>query len=112
MYKFKNITPTLLDSVELEEGETLETKVERILANKEPIKDGAPMIYTERKDGISAGNNIKTDRWEVACEAMDLVNRSRIAKRDNLPAQEGKVIEMKTDGKPESTQGEQTQKTS
>jgi len=32
------------------EGETLEQKIERITTNKEPIKDGAPLIYTDRKD--------------------------------------------------------------
>ena len=30
------------------EGETIETKVARIVQNKEPITDGAPMIYTEK----------------------------------------------------------------
>ena len=31
-------------SVETFEGETIEEKVERIVTNKEPITDGAPMI--------------------------------------------------------------------
>jgi len=70
------------------EGETIEMKIERILNNKEPIKDGAPLIYTERKDGIQAGYNIRTDRFEVAVEAMDKVTKSAIAKRDP------KVIDM------------------
>jgi hypothetical protein len=65
------------------EGETLETKVERIISNKEPIKDGAPLVYTDRKDGVMAGYDIRTDRFEVAVEAMDTVNRSRFAERDN-----------------------------
>jgi hypothetical protein len=34
-------------SVETFEGETIEEKVERIVTNKEPISDGAPMIYTD-----------------------------------------------------------------
>ena len=37
------------------EGETLETKCRRIIDNKEPITDSAPIIYTERKDGVMAG---------------------------------------------------------
>lgn len=69
------------DSVE---GETIEEKVNRIVNNKEPIKDGAPLIYTDRKEGVRAGYNIKTDRFEVAVEAMDKVNKSAIAKRDNV----------------------------
>lgn len=65
------------------QGETIEQKVERILDNKEPIKDGAPLIYTDRKDGIQAGYNIRTDRWEVAVEAMDKVAKAKTAQREN-----------------------------
>jgi len=65
------------------EGETIEMKVSRIVENKEPIKDGAPLIYTERKDGVQAGYNIKTDRFEVAIEGMDTVHKSIQAKRQN-----------------------------
>ena len=35
------------------EGETIEMKIERTTVNKEPITDGAPLIYTERKEVIS-----------------------------------------------------------
>ncbi len=63
------------------EGETLETKVKRIVTNKEPITDGAPIIYTERKDGVIPGYDIRTDRFEIAIEAMDVVSKSNLAKR-------------------------------
>lgn len=65
------------------EGERLETKIERIINNKEPVTDGAPTIYTERKDGVQAGYNIRTDRFEVAIEAMDKVTGAKIAKRED-----------------------------
>lgn len=65
------------------QGETIEQKVERILDNKEPIKDGAALIYTDRKDGVQAGYNIKTDRWEIAVEAMDQVAKTKAAQREN-----------------------------
>jgi hypothetical protein len=86
------------------EGETIEQKVERVTQNGDPIKDGAPLIYTDRKDGVQAGYNIKTDRFEVAVEAMDKVHRSDIAKRDNKP--ELKVVK---DTEGESTQGTGTE---
>jgi hypothetical protein len=82
------------------EGETIEQKVERITQNGEPIKDGAPLIYTDRKDGVQAGYNIKTDRFEVAVEAMDKVHKSDIARRDNKPK-----MEIVKDAESESTQG-------
>lgn len=61
-------------SVECYEGESIETKVRRILDENEPIKDGAPIIYTEMKDGVLPEFNIRTDRWEIAMQAMDKVN--------------------------------------
>jgi hypothetical protein len=72
-----------LTSVEKLEGEPIELKIERIVSNKEPISDGAPAIFTERKDGVVAAYNIRTDRFEVAAEAMDKVSGSIQASRDN-----------------------------
>ena len=43
------------------EGETIENKVQRIVLNKEPIEDGAEIIYTEKKDGVLPQYNIRTD---------------------------------------------------
>ena len=63
-------------------GETIEEKVDRIINNKEPIKDGAPLIYTERKDGVLPDYNIRTDRFDVAIDAMDRVSKDKIAKRE------------------------------
>lgn len=63
-------------------GETIENKIRRIVNNKEPITDGAPLIYTERKDGVNPGMDIRTDRFEIAIEAMDKVTKSHQAKRE------------------------------
>lgn len=63
-------------------GETIESKVSRILNNGEPIKDGAPRIYTSREDGVRPEYDIRTDRFEVAIDAMDAVSRAHIAKRE------------------------------
>jgi len=64
------------------EGEWIEEKVNRIANNKEPIRDGAPLVYTERKDGVLPDYNIRTDRFEVAVEAMDKIHKSQLAKRE------------------------------
>lgn len=86
------IVPTInnVGNIPFKEGEYIEEKVRRITENGEPIGDGAPIIYTERKDGINPAYNIRTDRWEIAQDAMEIVsdNRSKIiamkiAKRDN-----------------------------
>jgi hypothetical protein len=87
------------------EGEPIEAKIKRIMENKEPIKDGAPIIYTERNDGIVAAYNIRTDRFEVAIDAMDVVHRTELAKRAERgkPKEETKVISLDSEAKP--TQG-------
>lgn len=82
MYKQNKITPSTLNVNESYEGETIEQKINRIVNNKEPITDGAPLIYTERKDGVQPAYDIRTDRWEVAVEAMDAVSKTHTAKRE------------------------------
>ena len=64
-------------------GETIEAKVRRITENNEPITDGAPIIYTNRDDGVLPAYNIRTDRWEIAQQAMDAVNQANLAKSKN-----------------------------
>ena len=71
-------------SIELNEsyiGETIEANIERIVRNSEPITDGAPLIYTDRKDGVKAEYDIRTDRFDLAIDAMDYASRSNTAKR-------------------------------
>ena len=62
---------------ELVEGERLELKIDRMTQNNEPIGDSAPLIYTPRKDGVIAAYDIRTDKWDIALEAMEKVNRTR-----------------------------------
>lgn len=72
-----------IKSVETYEGETIETKVARIVQEKAPITDGAPIIYTDRKEGVLPAYNVRTDRWDIAENAMDKVNAAKMAKREN-----------------------------
>ena len=64
------------------QGETIEQKLERVMQQNEPIKDGAPLVFTERKDGVLPEYNIRTDRFEVAIDAMTAVQKSTMAKRE------------------------------
>lgn len=116
MYKKQKATKTSLNVNNSIEGETIEKKVRRITQNKEPITDGAPIIFTERKDGVNPAHDIRTDKWEIALDAMDAVHRQELKNRtDRLKTKEGdketgeKAKEgMKKeggDGKPESIQG-------
>lgn len=62
-------------------ADSIEIKVERIFQNKEGIDESAPIIYTERKEGVLPAFNIRSDRFEIAQEATDKISRSRIAER-------------------------------
>lgn len=68
------------------EGETIETKIKRILESGAQIEDTAPITYTDRKDGVLPEYNPKTDRWDIALEAMTDVAKSSVAKRVQLYA--------------------------
>ena len=79
MYRYNTNKPTKMRVNTSIEGETIEMKVRRIVDNKEPITDGAPLIYGP-KGKIMAGHNIRTDRFEIAVEATDAINKATIAK--------------------------------
>lgn len=82
MYKFNRPAKTTAQVDQSYKGERIEEKINRIVNNREPITDGAPIVYTERKDGVKPEYNIKTDRFEIAVDAMDKVSKAYIAKRE------------------------------
>lgn len=83
MYKTPKFRQTSAKRNESVEGESLEMKIDRFVNNKEPMDDnGSEKIYMERKEGVSAAYNIRTDRFEIAVEAMDKVTKSYAAKRE------------------------------
>lgn len=109
MYKKPPTTRSTIRRNKSVEGETIEQKMERIINNKEPIKDGAPQIFTERSEGVKAAYNIRTDRFEVAIDAMDKVQKSYTARReDRAKKGEGKDKNNEENGEPKPTQGKPT----
>lgn len=61
------------------EGESIEQKMFRVTTSKEPIDNVAPLIYTERKDGVLPQYDHRTDRFEIARQAKDRVQATRAA---------------------------------
>lgn len=80
------------------EGIPLEYQLEKITTERAPIEATSPIVFTERKDGVAPEYDIRTDRWEIAQEAMDKVSKSSIAKR-----MKGGDKKEGGDGKPESS---------
>lgn len=66
-------------AVDTIEGEIIEKKIQRIMDEKIPIDESAPIIYTERKNGINPAHDVRTDRFDLALEAMEIETKNRIA---------------------------------
>lgn len=60
------------------QAEPREVKLRKIISGESSdMEDGVfPTIYTEKKDGVLPENDIRTDRFEVAIDAIDKINQS------------------------------------
>lgn len=87
------------------EAKSLEQQLRAVMAGEKIETSGKALIYTERKEGVRPETNIKSDRFELAQEAIDYVNKTNIAKRDAFAKAEGEA------GKTTTSNGETTQGT-
>lgn len=60
------------------QAEPREVKLRKIInGESNNMEDGVfPTIYTEKKDGVMPEYDIRTDRFEVAIDAIDKINQS------------------------------------
>lgn len=60
------------------QAEPREVKLRKIISGESSnMEDGVfPIIYTEKKDGVLPEYDIRTDRFEVAIDAIDKINQS------------------------------------
>ena len=92
-YRQNKMTTTSINRNTSQSGETIETKVERLVNNKEQIDGGKPLIYTEKRAGVAPSYDIRTDRFEIAVEAMDKITASNIASSENQPLEDKEIGE-------------------
>lgn len=78
-----------------EVGENIIIKIRRILDENEPLTDGAPLIYTPKADGVRPEFDIRTDKWQIAINAMDRVNEYKLS----AYTKNGKNPEMKEEAR-------------
>lgn len=83
------------------QAEPREVKLRKIInGESNDMEDGVfPTIYTEKKDGVQPEFDIRTDRFEVAIDAIDKINQS-VA--DQIAKNKGETEAAKdfgTDGK-------------
>lgn len=85
------------------QAEPREVKLRKIISGESnDMEDGVfPTIYTEKKDGVQPEYDIRTDRFEVAIDAIDKINQSianQIVKsKGKTETAEGSGTEPKTD---------------
>lgn len=85
------------------QAEPREVKLRKIInGESNDMEDGVfPTIYTEKKDGVQPEFDIRTDRFEVAIDAIDKINQSvanQIAKsKGETEAVKDFGTEVKTD---------------
>lgn len=89
------------------EAEPREVKLRKIISGEASnMEDGVfPTIYTEKKDGVRPEYDIRTDRFEVALDAMDKINQSAAAQ---IAKNRGETESAKTFGTEEKTDPEKS----
>lgn len=87
------------------QAEPREVKLRKIINGEASnMEDGVfPTIYTEKKDGVQPEYDIRTDRFEIAIDAIDKINQSvanQVAKsKGETEAVKDFGTETKTDSK-------------
>lgn len=79
------------------EAEPREVKLRKIINGEASnMEDGVfPTIYTEKKDGVRPEYDIRTDRFEVAIDAMDKIN---LDAANQIAKNKGETESVKTFG--------------
>lgn len=83
------------------EAEPREVKLRKIISGEASnMEDGVfPTIYTEKKDGVQPEYDIRTDRFEIAIDAMDKINQSAASQIAKNKGETESVKNIGTEGK-------------
>lgn len=83
------------------QAEPREVKLRKIInGESNDMEDGVfPTIYTEKKDGVQPEFDIRTDRFEVAIDAIDKINQSVANQIAKNKGETEAIKDFGTDGK-------------
>lgn len=89
------------------QAEPREVKLRKIISGESnDMDDGVfPTIYTEKKDGVKPEFDIRTDRFEVAIDAIDKINQSTA---NQIAKSKGETETVKDFGTEEKTDPEKS----
>ncbi len=106
MYKQNVMSKTSIVQNESSKGNTIEEQVGRMTQNGEPLSDGEnELIYTDKADGVLPAYNPRADRFDIALDTVDKIQKSETAKR----ARVSKAKEEKEKTKMEVIKNETTE---
>lgn len=85
---------------DVREGVCIEREIEKSLETGQPLEATAPLIFTPRKDGVNPSHDIRTDRFDLALDAMEKYNEdmSNKVKTDNKPEEQARTEEKEIPG--------------
>lgn len=69
---------SLIQINESYEGEAVERELEKLLDGENTLTSSGSSIYTKKADGVLPEYDIRTDRMEIAQDAMGKVNAARL----------------------------------
>lgn len=89
------------------QAEPREVKLRKIInGESNDMEDGVfPTIYTEKKDGVQPEFDIRTDRFEIAIDAIDKINQSAA---NQIAKSKGETEAVKDFGTEEKTDPEKS----
>ena len=97
---------TMISANSAFEGKFLFEEIEEYMNNENNLEDLKRIhkpIYTPKEAGVVAEYNIRTDRFAVAQNAMDIANRAWTEKQtDNLKKRARKTAESEGSKRPET----------
>lgn len=78
MYKIPKQHRTTIEINQSVQGESIETRIERMLNNNDDVSEMKELIFTREEDGIMGAFNIRHDHWDEAYE-----NASTMAEKNS-----------------------------
>ena len=86
--KFKGYAPTQIERMPDEFGQSIEEQIRLATASKQPIDGSTTPVYTPMKDGVLPQFDVRTDRQEIALDALDKLAKSDYLAVDERPEPE------------------------
>lgn len=87
---------SLINRNESFEAESIEQMLRKAKEGESIELGGKELLYTEKKDGVLPATNIRADKWEIAQEALDTVERTRAVKEKEYMKKAIETEEAKT----------------